>query len=82
MMQFQSQDESGYLEIEIGGSVFYRDRDGEERYLEWDRLPEDLQEVLSRFVDDAESAFDETIGILQEALPPEEEDEEEGEGED
>ena len=82
MMQFQSQDESGYLEIEIGGSVFYRDRDGDERYLEWDRLPEDLQVVLSRFVDDAESAFDETIGILQEALPSEAEDEEEGEGED
>jgi len=65
MMQFQSQDETGYLEIETGGSVFIRDREGRERYLEWEELNEELQEFLSRFVDDAEAAFDEAAATLQ-----------------
>ena len=66
MMQFQSQDETGYLEIETGSSVFIRDREGRERYLEWEELNEELQEFLSRFVDDAEAAFDEAVVTLQE----------------
>ena len=68
MMQFQSQDETGYLEIETGGSVFYRNREGDERYLEWDSLPGELQEFLSTFVDDAETAFDEAMVALKEAV--------------
>ena len=66
MMQFQSQDETGYLEIETGGSVFFRDREGRERYLGWEELNEELQEFLSRFVDDAEAAFEEAIATLRE----------------
>jgi hypothetical protein len=82
MMQFQSQDDTGYLEIETGGSVFYRDREGDEQYLEWDHLPGEMQEFLSRFVDDAEAAFDEAIVTLQEAVAHEADDEDDGEGED
>jgi hypothetical protein len=66
MMQFQSQDETGYLEIEAGGSIFFRDREGEERYMEWEELDEELQEYLSRFVDEAEAAFDDAMDVLQE----------------
>ena len=69
MMQFQTQDETGFLEIETGGSVFFRDRDGDEHYLEWGDLSGELQEFLSRFVEDAESAFDEALGALQDSLP-------------
>lgn len=65
MIQFQADDETGYIEIETEGSVFFRTREGVERYLEWDNLTEDLQEVLQRFVEDAEAAFDEAMATLQ-----------------
>jgi hypothetical protein len=65
VIQFQADDETGYIEIETEGSVFFRTREGVERYLEWDNLTEDLQEVLQRFVEDAEAAFDEAMATLQ-----------------
>lgn len=65
MIQFQADDETGYIEIETEGSVFFRTREGVERYLEWDNLTEDLQEVLQRFVEDTEAAFDEAMDTLQ-----------------
>jgi hypothetical protein len=65
VIQFQADDETGYIEIETEGSVFFRTREGLERYLEWDNLTEDLQEVLQRFVEDAEAAFDEAMATLQ-----------------
>jgi hypothetical protein len=64
MMQYQSQDETGYLEIEAGGSVFFRDREGRERYFEWEELDGEVQDYLSRFVEDAEEAFDEALITL------------------
>ena len=64
MMQFQSQDETGYLEIEAGGSVSFRDREGRERYFEWEELDEEVQDYLSRFVEDAEEAFDKAMVAL------------------
>ena len=76
MLQFQSQDDTGYLEIELEGSVFFRDRDGNEHYLQWEALNNDLQEFLSTFVDDAEAAFEEAIGTLLDAVPQDEDDEE------
>jgi len=68
MLLFQADDETGYIEIETGGSVFFRTREGDERYLEWEDLAEDLQGVLLRFVEDAESAFDDAISTLQEGV--------------
>lgn len=65
MIQFQADDETGYIEIETEGSVFFRTREGVERYLEWDNLTEDLQEVLQRFVEDTEAAFDEAMDTLE-----------------
>jgi len=65
VIQFQSDDETGYIEIETEGSVFFRTREGVERYLEWDNLTEDLQEVLQRFVEDTEAAFDEAMDTLE-----------------
>ena len=53
MMQFQSQDETGYLEIETGRSLFFRDREGRERYFEWEELDGEVQDFLSKFVEDA-----------------------------
>ena len=76
MLQFQSQDETGYLEIETGGSVFFRDREGQERYLEWEELDEELQEYLARFVDEAETAFDDAMDALQEVASGSDEEDE------
>ena len=65
MLHFQSDDETGYIEIETEGSVFFRDREGDECYLEWSALNEELQETLHRFAEDAEAAFDEAITALK-----------------
>jgi hypothetical protein len=65
VIQFQADDETGYIEIETEGSVFFRTREGDEHYLEWDSLTEDMQGVLQRFVEDAEVAFDEAINALK-----------------
>jgi hypothetical protein len=65
VIQFQADDETGYIEIETEGSVFFRTREGDEHYLEWDSLTEDMQGVLQRFVEDAEVAFDEAINALR-----------------
>lgn len=65
MIQFQADDETGYIEIETEGSIFFRTREGVERYLEWDNLTEDLQEVLQRFAEDTEAAFDEAMDTLE-----------------
>ena len=75
MMQFQSQDETGYLEIETGGSVFFRDREGEERYLQWEELDGVVQDYLTRFVEEAETAFDDAMDALQDIASGVEEDE-------
>ena len=65
MIQFQADDETGYIEIETEGCVFFRTREGDEHYLEWDSLTEDMQGILQRFVEDAEVAFDEAINALK-----------------
>jgi hypothetical protein len=82
MMQFQSQDETGYLEIETGGSVFFRSREGDERYLEWEEMDGELQEFLSRFVDDTEAAFDEAVAVLQQNAELDVDDDEDAEDDD
>lgn len=64
MMQFQSHDETGFIEIEAGGSVSFRDREGRERYFEWEELDGEVQDTLSKFVDDTEAAFDEVMATL------------------
>ena len=81
-MQFQTHDDTGYIEIETGGSVFYRDCEGDERYLEWDSLHDELLEFLSSFFDDAETTFNEAMAVLNEASAEGLSDDENGDDED
>ena len=78
MLQLQAHDNPGFIEIKEGGWVFFGDHEGEEYYVEWDDMSKELRAFLSTFVDDAEDALDEAIGVLQDIVSGGDE----GEGED
>jgi hypothetical protein len=68
MLQVQAHDEVGFIEIEAGGAVFFRTREGAEHYIKQESLTEELQGVLAKFVKDSEAALNDALGILQDGV--------------